>query len=86
MSQKTHITTYWEDFAVGQVRDLGTVTPTREETIALWEEVSGKSAADLEWYEDFTHLKMSCTGVRLDQMRGTAMSDPERLAVRLKVA
>lgn len=59
---------------------------TREETIALWEEVSGKSAADLEWYEDFTHLKMSCTGVRLDQMRGTAMSDPERLAVRLKVA
>jgi len=28
---------------------------------------------------------MSCTGVRLDQMRGTSMSDPERLAVRLKV-
>jgi aminoglycoside phosphotransferase (APT) family kinase protein len=36
---------------------------TREETIALWEQVSGKSAADIEWYEDFTHLKMSCTGV-----------------------
>jgi acyl dehydratase len=26
---------YWEDFAVGQVRDLGTVTPTREEIIAF---------------------------------------------------
>lgn len=59
---------------------------SRAETIALWEEITGKSAADIEWYEDFTHLKMSCTGVRLDQMRGTAMSDPERLAVRLKVA
>ena len=26
---------HWEDFAAGQVRDLGTVTPTREETIAF---------------------------------------------------
>ena len=26
---------YWEDFEAGQVRDLGTVTPTREETIAF---------------------------------------------------
>ena len=26
---------YWEDFEVGQVRDMGTVTPTREETIAF---------------------------------------------------
>ena len=26
---------YWEDFAEGQVRDLGTVTPTREETMAF---------------------------------------------------
>jgi acyl dehydratase len=26
---------YWEDFAVGQVRDLGTITPTREEIIAF---------------------------------------------------
>lgn len=58
---------------------------TREETIALWEEITGKSAADLEWYEDFTHLKMSCTGVRLDALRGTSMSDETRLAQRLKV-
>ncbi len=26
---------HWEDFAVGQVRELGTVTPTREEIIAF---------------------------------------------------
>ena len=58
---------------------------TREETIALWEEITGKSAADLEWYEDFTNLKMSCTGVRLDQLRGTSMSNPEYIARRLKL-
>ena len=26
---------YWEDFAVGQVRDLGSITPTREEILAF---------------------------------------------------
>ena len=26
---------YWEDFEVGQVRQMGTVTPTREETMAF---------------------------------------------------
>ena len=26
---------YWEDLAVGEVRDLGTITPTREEIIAF---------------------------------------------------
>lgn len=58
---------------------------TREETIALWEEITGKSAADIEWYEDFTHLKMSCTGVRLGQLRGTTIMDEATLAKRLKV-
>lgn len=58
---------------------------SREETIALWEEVSGKSAADLEWYEDFTQLKMSCTGVRIDMLRGTEMLKPEYMRERLKV-
>ena len=29
------ITYFWEDMAVGQVRDLGTITPTREEIIAF---------------------------------------------------
>ena len=59
---------------------------SRAETVALWEEVSGKSAADLEWYEDFTQLKMACTGVRMDGMRGTQMSTADGLRVRLKLA
>jgi aminoglycoside phosphotransferase (APT) family kinase protein len=58
---------------------------SREETIALWEEITGKSAADIAWYEDFTQLKMSCTGVRMDGMRGTQMIKPEFIRARLKV-
>ncbi len=58
---------------------------SREETIALWEQVCGKSAADIEWYEDFTQLKMACTGVRIGQMRGTVMQDEATLRQRLKV-
>lgn len=60
---------------------------TRDELIALWEEVSGKSAADLDWYEDFARLKMSCTGVRLGQLRdGQFPMDEASLAKRLKLA
>ena len=58
---------------------------TRAETIALWQDICGKSAADIEWYEDFTHLKMACAGVRMGQMRGEAMQDVASLRVRLKV-
>ena len=32
---RKNIKHYWEDFAVGQVRDLGTITPTCEEIIAF---------------------------------------------------
>lgn len=58
---------------------------SRDETVALWEEITGKSAVDLEWYEDFTQLKMSCTGVRLGHLRGTVMMDQATMARRLKV-
>lgn len=58
---------------------------SREETIALWQEVCGKSAADLEWYEDFTQLKMSCTGVRIDNLRGTEVVKADFLRERLKL-
>jgi aminoglycoside phosphotransferase (APT) family kinase protein len=58
---------------------------TRAETIALWEAETGLSAADIEWYEDFTRLKMSCTGVRLAALRGTEPADEEWYAKRLKV-
>lgn len=59
---------------------------SHDETVALWEQVSGKSAAGLEWYEQFTHLKMSCTAVRLSHLRGTRMMDDEAMAKRLRVA
>jgi aminoglycoside phosphotransferase (APT) family kinase protein len=58
---------------------------SREETIALWEQITGKSAADVEWYEDFTQLKMSCTGVRMDGMRGTEMVKADYIRARLKL-
>ena len=66
----------------------GTYLPgmgTREETIALWEEITGKNAADIAWYEEFTHLKMACTGVRMGQMRGKVIQDVATLKRRLKV-
>jgi aminoglycoside phosphotransferase (APT) family kinase protein len=42
---------------------------SREETIALWSEVSGKSAADIEWYEAFAMFKMECLGIRMVALR-----------------
>lgn len=46
---------------------------SREETIALWSEVSGKSAADIDWYETFVVFKMECLGVRMQTLRGAAL-------------
>jgi aminoglycoside phosphotransferase (APT) family kinase protein len=42
---------------------------SRAETIALWREVSGKSAADIDWYETFVVFKMECLGVRMQRLR-----------------
>ena len=39
------------------------------DTIALWSEVSGKSAADIEWYETFAVFKMECLGLRMAKLR-----------------
>ncbi|MCJ2187834.1 phosphotransferase family protein [Novosphingobium beihaiensis] len=58
---------------------------SREETVALWEELSGKSAAGLAWYEDFTRFKMTCTGIRLGHLRGTPLMDEAAMRKRLKV-
>jgi aminoglycoside phosphotransferase (APT) family kinase protein len=41
----------------------------REATIALWSEVCGKSASDIEWYEAFACLKMECLAVRMMALR-----------------
>jgi aminoglycoside phosphotransferase (APT) family kinase protein len=46
---------------------------SREETIALWSETCGKSAADIDWYEAFACLKMECLGVRMMAIRGMAL-------------
>lgn len=37
----------------------------REETIALWEEVTAISAADIDWYILFAAFKMSCLGSKM---------------------
>lgn len=42
---------------------------TREETIALWEEVSGKSAADIDWYIAFVMFKQECLGTHMARTR-----------------
>ena len=42
---------------------------TREETIALWEAVSGKSAADIDWYMAFTVFKQECLGTNMSRTR-----------------
>jgi aminoglycoside phosphotransferase (APT) family kinase protein len=58
---------------------------TREETIALWQEITGISASGLEWYEDFTRLKMMCLGIRMAALRGQEPMDEAMLARQLKV-
>lgn len=45
---------------------------SREETIALWEEVSGVSAADIEWYEVFGGLKLASHVARKLSLDGNA--------------
>jgi aminoglycoside phosphotransferase (APT) family kinase protein len=59
---------------------------SREETIALWQQITGIAVDDFEWYEDFARLKMSCAGVRVAALRGSAPPDEAWLAKRLKIA
>lgn len=42
---------------------------SREETIALWRQVAGKSAEDIAWYEAFASFKMECLAVRMVALR-----------------
>ena len=42
---------------------------SRAETIALWCDVSGKSAADIDWYETFAVFKMECLAIRMAALR-----------------
>ena len=52
---------------------------SRAETIALWSEVSGKSAADIDWYETFAVFKMECLGVRMASLREIRRWPPTRV-------
>ena len=60
---------------------------TRQETIQLWSEVCGKSAADIEWYEIFACLKMECLAVRMMALRempaSVMASEPGRRTAEL---
>jgi len=58
---------------------------TRAETIQLWRDVTGVSTDDLDWYEDFTALKISCLSVSTAAIKGAPMPDHARLARRLNL-
>jgi aminoglycoside phosphotransferase (APT) family kinase protein len=58
---------------------------TREDTIALWHELTGISPADIGWYEDFTLFKLSCLSFRTFASQGHPPPDEAWLARRLKV-
>jgi aminoglycoside phosphotransferase (APT) family kinase protein len=49
----------------------------RADTVALWEEVSGKSAADLDWYIDFAAFKMLCLGAKMSYDRDPSAPAPD---------
>ncbi len=56
---------------------------TREETIALWREVTGISVADLDWYLDFTAFKTGCLSVSTSKLWGWPEPDHATLAAQL---
>jgi aminoglycoside phosphotransferase (APT) family kinase protein len=56
---------------------------TRDETIALWREVTGIATDDMEWYEDFAGLKLNCVSIRMAQLKGWPMPDETMLARRM---
>jgi aminoglycoside phosphotransferase (APT) family kinase protein len=58
---------------------------SREDTIALWRQVTGIPTDDLEWYEDFTQLKVCCLGTRMARMRGQAPMPDAVMARMLKL-
>lgn len=58
---------------------------SREETIAQCHELTGIPTDDIEWYEEFTALKYSCTGIRICQLKGAQPPDAAWLALKLKV-
>jgi aminoglycoside phosphotransferase (APT) family kinase protein len=58
---------------------------TREETIALWRELTGISTENLDWYEDFTALKVGCLSVSTARIKGASLPDHAGLAKHLNL-
>ena len=58
---------------------------TREETIALWQEVTGISVDDLDWYLDFTAFKTGCLSVSTSRLWGWPEPDHKALADKLGI-
>lgn len=56
---------------------------TREETIALWQDVTGISVDDLDWYLDFTAFKTGCLSVSTSRLWGWPEPDHAALATQL---
>ncbi len=59
---------------------------SREETIALWRDITGISTDDIEWYEDFTAFKYACLAIRTTTLRGYTVPDEAALKQRLNIA
>ena len=57
---------------------------TREETIALWGALTGIPTDDVDWYEDFTRLKLACLAIRSAEVWGLPTPTEETLERMLK--
>jgi aminoglycoside phosphotransferase (APT) family kinase protein len=72
---------WWLVCEYNQTIARGIPTPAgmgaREETIALWSEISGKSAAEVEWYEAFVVFKQECLGRRMSTWKQMPEQDVE---------
>jgi aminoglycoside phosphotransferase (APT) family kinase protein len=58
---------------------------TREETVALWREVTGIAVDDLDWYLDFTAFKTACLSSRTSKLWDWPEPDHKALAERLGI-
>ncbi|MBM3594503.1 MAG: phosphotransferase family protein [Alphaproteobacteria bacterium] len=59
---------------------------TRQDTIDLWQSITGQSVDGLAWYEDFMALKTTLMSIRMGRMRGQGpMMDPETMRQRLRM-
>jgi aminoglycoside phosphotransferase (APT) family kinase protein len=68
-----HDLAWWTFLGRLETSSQGLPTPagfgTREDTIALWQEVTGIDASEIEWYERFVGFKTACLAVRTLELR-----------------